>query len=292
MRNSLGVPLHVRRPVPLHGHCGALRRASLEDARGEPLADEVHGDNLPVRRLAHLPFRPGHRSRDVPAVHLDGVTPSFVTSTSGSPLRDDGHEERSVGERLLTAPQRPGLRDADGQLRPPPSHLPGQPSLQVPVVDEEYGNFASHTRLLLSLPTLVTWNARGLFSADAKLQARKLSVFGALCRDHSIVCVQECHGTLVDWEGLVPHSVCFTSRHPLGARGGVAMVVKEQYVADKHFEFEELVPGRVISVTFTYAEMSFTLYTLHLEGESHDHRSRLELLGVIGNAVNAAPLIL
>ena len=186
----------------------------------------------------------------------------------------------------------PLLPSLAGAVEQQPSGLPCllQPAVplstpHVPVIDESHDRFGGHSQLLLPIPAMVTWNARGLFCADPVLQTRKLHVFGALCADHTIVCVQECHGALVDWEQLVPDSIVFTSLHPLGTRGGVALVIKEHFVENKHCKFHEIIPGRAISVTITINDLSFSLFVLHLEGEQHDHASRLEALRIVGNDV-------
>ena len=163
------------------------------------------------------------------------------------------------------------------------------PRRHVPVVDPQHDSFCGHSRMFLSLPALATWNTRGLFSTDVVLQARKLHILGTLCATTPIVCLQECHGSRVDWEHLIPHSRCCVSFHPLAARGGVAIVMQESFVHHRQLEMEEIEPGRCVAVTVGDPGARLSVYCLHLEGEDHDLRSKMALLQRVGEAVKRCP---
>ena len=218
------------------------------------------GAGLPCEdRLLAVPEAPARLSSMPTSSHVGPLSRMVSASSSSSQVAGHG-AGLPCEDRLLAGSGEP----APMISMPTSSH--------VPVMDDRHFQFHSHASQLVTMPVISTWNARSLFCADTTLQSRKLAILGKLCAGSSIVCVQECHGSRLDWEGLLPHCVCLHSAHPVPLRGGVAFVVEKRYLMQKELTFEEVVLGRVAALTVVGGTGSLAVYTLRLEGESRDHK--------------------
>eukprot|EP00971_Amphidinium_carterae_P351720 6492251-Amphidinium_carterae.1 len=114
--------------------------------------------------------------------------------------------------------------------------------------------------------TVAAWNTRGLLHTDPVMLKCKKSELERLCKGAEIVVLLETHGCLLDPFFHPDIWLTTATAHPLNptAAGGVGIAIRWSCLNRDTFDSVEIVPGRVLQVSWTWSGVPFVLTACHV----------------------------
>ena len=141
-----------------------------------------------------------------------------------------------------------------------------------------HDTFAPWARSPVSSLELVTWNTRALMTKNKKLRRQKITMIESLLRPNTILCLQECHGSL---DHFLFHFERFTDKYPFflsgcedAGAGGVFTFIPKLGGND-HWSHSEVLPGRAQRVAWQRNDKLFIVWNIHNHEIQGDDREKL-----------------
>eukprot|EP00971_Amphidinium_carterae_P066703 1320974-Amphidinium_carterae.4 len=140
------------------------------------------------------------------------------------------------------------------------------------------------------LPTIISWNSRALFSADADAARAKLRALASLQGKGDVLCIQETHQGRGAESAVVASSWTSFASTMSSRAGGVLILLKRAWLSRDRWRAEpiELVRGRALAVRLTSDHVRSKLLLLCVHLEQADDQAPADVLRTVGNFVQGA----
>eukprot|EP00971_Amphidinium_carterae_P123406 2443932-Amphidinium_carterae.1 len=137
---------------------------------------------------------------------------------------------------------------------------------------------SSVMRAVSILPSITSWNARGLLATEPKLAKRKLAVAQVLLSRCVVLGIQESHGDALLAARVLPRShVYFSSVAARSRVGGIITAIKKTWLDGTRVQQDAAIPGRLLIIRLELScGITIAFYNVHVE--QTDNMTQLEVL--------------